>query len=155
MGDQHMQTTNALEVEIVPIEEESDDLFTLSIIQEINSAITDSISKNEGLRVHVKPNDRRGGALFDIAQEATQQIVANKELFAGLFTAFLTTLARLSSQRRIKRVEFTVGEITLTIEDIDKADAKELLDHVATMQASDTIKNSQEKPKVTVKVSKK
>lgn len=148
MSDQ----TSIILVEVIPVEEEQEDLVSLTLANETRDELQQALEAEGIYTVNLldDPSSRGVGELIQVAADLTQQFWAHKVELGLLFTAFLKTFESLSKHRRIDEIELSRGDVKVSAKGIDRATLQKLIEDF-TQQTE-----QQKGPvKVTAQVSKK
>jgi len=120
--------TVTIGIEIMPTEDEADDLDTLSAADEALAETRQMLVAQTGYRVSdLETEGRRGGGVLEVLMTLAQQTYEHREVLAPLLGSLLTGLTTLGSWRRVKRIEISRGGENLVIEDVDRATAERMV----------------------------
>lgn len=115
-----------IEIELIPLEE--DDLDTIAAIEEVAGVLRDEIIPPGGYallevahRDETESEKARGGVeLFQLIAGLTQTIHDQQDTIKIIIGAGVSVLGLLLKQRRVKKLEVTLGRKTLRIEKADQ-----------------------------------
>lgn len=121
------QSMASISLEIVPVEDESDDLDTIGVADEALVEARQMLVTQAGYQVtDVAIEGQRGGGVLEVLMTLAQQVYEHREVLVPLLSGLVTALAKLASWRRVKRIEISRGSETMVIEDVDRATAERM-----------------------------
>lgn len=122
------QSTATIDIEIAPVEDETDDLDTIGIANEILADIRQTLVARAEYRVtDIATTSQRSGNVLEVLLAVAQQTYEYREVLAPLFGCLVTGLTTLGSWRQVKRIEISRNHDTLVIEGIDHAIAERMV----------------------------
>lgn len=115
-----------IEIELIPMEE--DDLDTIAAVEEVGRALKHKTAIPDGyVLVEATQEEEaealkaRGGVeLFQLVSGLSQTIHDQQDVVKILIGAGLSVIGLLLKQRRVKKLEITLGQKTLRIEKADQ-----------------------------------
>src|SRR5690242_15873074 len=128
-----------IEIELIPLEE--DDLDTIADIEEVGRALRDETTAPEGYTIVEADRQERidsekargGGELFQIVSDLTQIVHDQQDVVKILIGAGLTALGLLLKQRRVKKLEVTLGKKILRVDNADQQAVRTAMQQFETL----------------------
>jgi hypothetical protein len=135
MPDTHAQPqldiVPTVTLEIVPVEEEGDDLDTLATVGHLQAEVQQEIARLDGYTVRALPEGELGARGFDLILLITfigATIAAYKDLLTSLFQTVSTVVEVLAKRGKIEEIEIIADGKTMILRDVSKKTAKELIE---------------------------
>lgn len=151
-----------VEIELIPVEE--DDLDTIAALEEVGRALLNEKATTEGYNIveathpeGTESEKTRGGVeFFQLVSGFVQSIHDQQDTLKILIGGGVAVLGLLLKQRRVKKLEVTVGKKTLYVEKADqKAVQTTMQQFEALCREEETNLTPSSKLKVKAHVSKK
>jgi hypothetical protein len=119
----------AVALEIVPVEEEENDLDTLAIAGQIQSDIRQEVASFDGYNVSSTAGSQATRTIdpMMLITFVGASIAVNRELITSLFQMVSTIVEVLAKHGRIQEIEIFVGDKTVILHDVSKKTAMELV----------------------------
>jgi hypothetical protein len=115
-----------VELEIIPIEEEEDDLVTLSLVEDTTNSIKAEVINSPDYKLGEAGGlESTSGA--DLIQLVVENLSVNWPLLTGLFGSAASAIELLRKQRRVDKIEMILEGKTLKLEGVDRYTAEKLL----------------------------
>src|SRR5262249_35111634 len=122
------QPTAIIDIEIVPVEDESDDLDTIGAADEALAEARQMLIAQARYQVtDTTTEGQRGGGVLEVLMTLVQQGYEHREVLSTLLGSLVAGLTALRSWRRVKRIEISRGSETMVIEDVDRATAERMV----------------------------
>lgn len=121
-------------IEIVPVEEEEDDLDTQAFVQRVRAGLQQDLTQLEEYVISTVPTDERNVDVTLLLTLVSASIVASKDLLTSIFNMVTAALELLAKKEHVQEIEIIVGGKTLILRDLKKKTAQELIEAFATQQ---------------------
>ena len=118
----------SLAIEIVPVEEEDDDLDTLAAVGQVHAGIQQDVSRLEGYTTSSLPTNERGFDIIMLIVLAGTSIAASKDLLTSIFNVITAAIELLTKRGHVQEIEIIADGKTLILRDLNKKTAKELIE---------------------------
>jgi len=118
-------------LEIVPVEEEEDDLDTMATVGHLQEEVQQDIVGLNDYTVNAVPGSEPGARGFDLVLLITfagATIAAYKDLLTSLFQAVSTVIEVLAKRGKIQEIEIIADGKTVILRDVSKKTARELIE---------------------------
>ncbi len=118
-------------LEIVPLEEEEDDLDTMATVGHLQAEVQQDIARLNDYTVSTLPGSKSGARGLDLVLLITfagATIAAYKDLLTSLFQAVSTVVEVLAKRGKIQEVEIIADGKTVILRDVSKKTARELIE---------------------------
>ena len=144
------------EITLVPLENEEDDLETLSAVEDVTADVLSDATAMQDYTTQIATGSRSGVEVILLLGEIARQTIAQKDLIIAFLQAGTAAIGALAKQRRVGKIEVSLDADSFSIENPDTVTVQKLLDifeakhpgKTATMTPSSRLQ-------VTGKVSKK
>jgi hypothetical protein len=126
-------TSVPITLEIVPVEEEEDDLDTLAAVGRVQADVQREIAHLDGYTVSTLPVSEheqaaRGIDIILLVTVIGASIAAYKDLLTSLFHTVSTVVEMLAKRGRVQEIEIIADGKTLILRDVSKKTARELIE---------------------------
>ena len=116
------------QIVLAPLEEEGDDIETLSALEDVRMDVWDEVSVLPGYTLQmVSDNTRDAGVIF-VLGEIVREAITEKDLVLALFQAGTAAVGALAKHGHVKKIELKLDGDSISIEDADQATVQTLLD---------------------------
>ncbi len=154
-------SSRTIAIEVVPIEEEEDDLDTLAVVQRVRTDLQQDLVGLDEYKVSTLPtdehNNERNVDVILLLTLVSAAIVASKDLLTSIFNMITATLELLAKKDHVQEIEIIAGGKTVILRDLKKKTAQELIEAFAAQQPPGTTitVTPASPPNIKVRVSKK
>jgi hypothetical protein len=106
--------------EIIPVEEEEDDLDTLALVQRVHTALQQNLSGLDEYTVSTVPTDERNIDVILLLTLVSTAIVASKDLLTSIFNMITAILELLAKKDHVQEIEIIADGKTVILRDLKK-----------------------------------
>ena len=117
-----------LAIEIVPVEEEEEDLDTLAIVGQVHADIQQDVLQLKSYTTSSLPTSERGFDIIMLIALAGTSIAASKDLLTSIFNMITAAIELLAKKGHVQEIEIIANGKTLILRDLNKKTAKELIE---------------------------
>ncbi len=116
------------EIILVPLENEEDDLETLSAVEDVTANVLSDTTVMKDYTTQIGSGSRSGAEVILLLGEIARQTVAQKDLIIAFLQAGSTAIGALAKQHRVGKIEVSLDGDSFSIENPDTVTAQRLLD---------------------------
>jgi len=116
------------EITLVPLENEEDDLETLSAVEDVTADVLSETNTLQDYTTQVASGRRSGAEVILLLGEIGRQAIAQKDLIIAFLQAGTAAIGALAKQRRVNKIEVSLDGDSFSIENADTLTAQRLLE---------------------------
>jgi hypothetical protein len=117
-----------VKIVLIPVEEEDDDLETLSTIEGVRADLWTEVSSLEGYATRITSDQTRDAGVLLILSEIARDMIAQKDLVLALFQAGVAVIGALAKHGLVKRIEMTLDGDSISVEEANQATVQKLIE---------------------------
>jgi hypothetical protein len=116
------------EITLVPLENEQDDLETLSAVEDVAAEVLSETNTLQDYTTQVASGRRSGAEVILLLGEIARQAITQKDLIIAFLQAGTAAIGALAKQHRVSKIEVSLDGDSFSIENPDTVTAQRLLD---------------------------